>query len=71
MLSGFEIFKFFASGHLKLVKFESLTNCVLFVKAKLSQEQNNWSGKSHESFVAVAIVLAIVLGHPSNKGASS
>ena len=25
----------------KLAKFESLTNCVLFVKAKLRQEQNN------------------------------
>ena len=47
------------------VSFESLPNGVPFFKLELQQKQNNQENLM--SFVAVAIVLGIVLGHLSNK----
>ena len=45
-------------------------NCLLFVEAKLSQEKTI-SQENFMNLVAVAIVLAIVLGHRSNKRVNS
>ena len=51
---------------LNLLQFESLPNCVPYVKLKL-QRKKTIDQENFIKFVAVAIVSVIVLGHPLNK----
>ena len=51
---------------LNLLQFESLPNCVPFVKLSYN-ENKTIDQENFINFVAVAIVSVIVLGHPFNK----
>ena len=68
MLSG----NFFPQITKNQLKFESLTNCVVYHLSKQSYQKNKTiSQENFINLVAVAVVLAIVHGHPSNKRVDS